>query len=309
VDEAGFLLWALGPATSAAWRWTGVWLDTQAVPFPGEPDRRCDTVAALEHRRLAVPPLAAVIEFMSEARRAFPERLADYCLAIRSDVPAQREPTVSYDVIGVVLLTGAPQPEVWQMAPPDCEGLGLWFRCKVRTLRNEDAFDTLSSIDLGEIAMAILAWVPLMAGADRPEVVAEWRRLAERKGRAEDRAVLAGLARIFAELAGRAGVWHKGLEDFNVLQSQFMQELRAISRAEGEAKGRAEGEAVGEVKGELRTRRSDLLLVLKTRHGEAAHDLVALAEAQSDLATLNRWFQAALTCDSLDELRGTFRMP
>ena len=65
VDDEGFLRWALGSEVFAAWRWAG-WLDTQSVPFPGEPDARCDTVAAFERQAGDSPPCAAVVEFVSE---------------------------------------------------------------------------------------------------------------------------------------------------------------------------------------------------------------------------------------------------
>lgn len=44
LDPEGFLRWLLGEHLWSAWSWRG-WLDTQTVPFPGEPDRRCGTVA------------------------------------------------------------------------------------------------------------------------------------------------------------------------------------------------------------------------------------------------------------------------
>jgi hypothetical protein len=49
LDAEGFLRWLMGEKFWSAWEWKD-WLDTQAVPFPGEPDRRMDTVAAFERR-------------------------------------------------------------------------------------------------------------------------------------------------------------------------------------------------------------------------------------------------------------------
>jgi hypothetical protein len=291
VDEFGFLRWVLGTAVIDAWEWKG-WLDTQAVPFPGEPDRRCDTVAAFERKDGTAPPVAAIIEFMSEPRSDFPERLADYCLVVRRAVLyAAGTPTVRYRVVGIVLnLTGATQPDFWEMAPSDFGGLGLQFRFGVRTLREQNAEKTLAAIERSEFALCVLAWIPLMDGADRPEVVAQWRRLAGLIGRPERRAEFAGLALIFAELAGCRPVWEKGLEDFNVLQSQIMQEVRA--------KGRAEGEA--------RASRSALVRYLRKRYPDVPADLIALVEAQTDPELLARWFDAALDAVSLDAVRAAF---
>jgi hypothetical protein len=38
------------------------WLETQLVPFPGEPERRCDTVAELVSVSDTQPPWACVVE-------------------------------------------------------------------------------------------------------------------------------------------------------------------------------------------------------------------------------------------------------
>src|SRR5262249_18557088 len=43
LDPVGFLRWLLGEATLLFRRW----LDTRSLPFPGEPDRTCDTVACV----------------------------------------------------------------------------------------------------------------------------------------------------------------------------------------------------------------------------------------------------------------------
>ena len=42
LDPLGLLGWLLGAVFPAAWRWTR-WLDTQAVPYPDEPDRHAPT--------------------------------------------------------------------------------------------------------------------------------------------------------------------------------------------------------------------------------------------------------------------------
>ena len=177
------------------------------------------------------------------------------------------------------------------------------FRFKVLTLRDEDGAATLAAIDRGDLARCVLAWVPLMAGADRPEVVAEWRRLAEREPRPDRRADLGGLALQFAALAKRQPVWRTGLEGWNVEHSEFVREWMAIGEARGEARGRAEGEARGEAKGRVRELRSKLVPLLRKRYGEAAADLVALVEAQADADVLSRWFDAAIDAASLDEIR------
>src|SRR4051812_15350175 len=112
LDPLGFLRWLLAEVF-LAWEWRG-WLDTQTVPFPGEPERRCDTVARFLRRDRNAPPVAAVLEFQARPQGDMLERLADYTLQVRHGLPYQQQPRVLYDVVGVVVnLTGPAQADTW----------------------------------------------------------------------------------------------------------------------------------------------------------------------------------------------------
>jgi len=63
LDPGGFLRWLLA-GFDPDLTFTR-WLETQTIPFPGEPDRRCDTVAELVPASGLAPPWAAVIEFQT----------------------------------------------------------------------------------------------------------------------------------------------------------------------------------------------------------------------------------------------------
>ena len=52
------------------------WLNARTLPFPGEPERTCDTVAAWEHKDGTAPPLATFIEFLTELRKGVWSELA-----------------------------------------------------------------------------------------------------------------------------------------------------------------------------------------------------------------------------------------
>src|SRR5205085_6154055 len=115
-----------------------------------------------------------VIEYMSRARRLTPERLAEYALRLRRELPYQLDPRVDYDVIGVLVnLTGRAGQAEWSMAPPDCGGLGLWAKAQVLNLSDISARDTLAAIASGATSRCILAWVPLMKEPDAGAVAAE----------------------------------------------------------------------------------------------------------------------------------------
>ncbi len=283
IDPEGFLRWLFGDAFREAWRWAG-WLDTQTIPFPGERDRRCDTVAAFERQAGDAPPRAAVIEYMAEGRREIHPRLAEYALRLHREQPAQTDPRVAYDVVGVVInLTGQVE-ESWGMAPPDCGGLGLSLKARVLNLATEAAAATLGAVASGAVARCVLAWVPLMKGGGEPATVAEWRRLADEEPDVSRRAEFAGLALVFADLAKCANVWRKGLEGWNVQRSQIVMEWEA--------------------RAELRAVRSKLLRLFRLRLKQELPPEVAQAvDNQADLATLDQWFDQAATVDTLDQAR------
>ncbi|HBI43565.1 MAG TPA: hypothetical protein DDY78_12045 [Planctomycetales bacterium] len=309
LDAEGFLRWLLGHALDH-WRWTG-WLDAQTLPFPGEPDRRSDTIAAFERTAGDGPPAAVVVEFQARPQGDMLERLAEYVLRLRRERPAQLQPRVPYEVVGALLnLTGAPQTETWTMTPPDFGEAGLQFRVRVRTLREESATATLADIEQGRIARCILPWVPLMRGGDQAEVVEEWKRLAAAEADPKHRGDYGGLAKVFAELAGRSEVWRTGLEGWNVEVSQVVLEWQAQARVEGEARGRAEGVAQEMARGQaaaLGLQRAQLLRLLEAHlKAPLPADLVALVQRQSDLMVLDRMFDQALEATTLADVRAAF---
>src|SRR6266545_1442012 len=57
LDPAGFFAWLLGGLVVLVFR---EWLDTRTLPFPGERDRTCDTVARLDDPANPDDPLALV---------------------------------------------------------------------------------------------------------------------------------------------------------------------------------------------------------------------------------------------------------
>ena len=64
IDPPGFFRWLYGEAASAPLAFRR-WCDTRTLPFPGEPDRTCDTVAEFEDTSGPDRSLIAVAEFQS----------------------------------------------------------------------------------------------------------------------------------------------------------------------------------------------------------------------------------------------------
>src|SRR5262249_26799545 len=151
--------------------------------------------------------------------------------------------------------------ETLGMTLPRDTGAWLGFGIAVRNLAACSAAATLADIVAGKAARCLLAWVPLMAGADEAGVREEGKRLAgevpDRRGRGEYGAA----ALLFSELAGHAEAWSATLEGWNVEESQVV----ARWKAQGEERGLQKGRAEGRQEGRVETQRDALLRCLRAR--------------------------------------------
>lgn len=301
-DPMGFLRW-LVPGLDPALRFAE-WLDTRTLPLPGEPDRTCDTVAALV--RDGEPTVwALVTEFQAEPDPEMLDRLLEYLAWLRRGFRHGPQPRDKYEVIAALVnLTGPPQPDTLAMVLPGIESPGLSLKVVVRTLREEDASAILTAIAEGRTAACLLPWISLMKGADRPDMIDVWK---QRAGEVPDgllRTQYGALAVVFAELANRHGQWKQALEGWNVRESTVVAEWTAEAKAEGRAEGRAEGEILGKVK----YAHQALLCALQNLFtSPLPHDVVAAVEAQTDLDQLARWFEEAFRVSSLEEFLSRIR--
>jgi hypothetical protein len=280
------------------------WLDTRAVAFPGEPKRRCDTVAELVSRSGRQPPWALVLEVEARPRATMAVRVLEYEARLLRKLrhgPRRRD---AYQVAAVVLyLTGRKRTLELRMLLPGT-GLGLRLRVKALCLARQRAAATLARIARGELGLSILPWLPLMLGGGEPEVVQEWLRLARTRPSGERRANYAGLALVFAEWAGCLKVWQEALEGWEMWQSQVV----AGWKNEGRQAGLQEGRQAGLQEGRLEEKRSDLLKVLRARFpGAVPAELEQAIQATADLDVLARWFDAALVEPSLEAFQALAR--
>lgn len=289
----GFFRWMLGDTFVANWKFED-WLDTQAVPFPREPDRRCDTVAAFTRIASDAPPLAFVFEYMSQTRRFTLRRLLQYSLQIQDDCPFQEvEPRVEYAVLGSILnLTGIEQEETLVIGAPDTGELGLHATFCVRGLATESAEGTLAQIEAGSQSWMVLVFVVLMKGADTAEFVRRWRAAVEKVSDPSVRLDIVGLSLVLSELVDRRPLRSPLLEGMDV--------ERSVTVMEWEAKG--------ERRGQVKTVRSNLLMLLRSRFGKELPEAVTQTIAnQQDFDRLTAWFEEILgTQDSLDTLSNRF---
>jgi hypothetical protein len=260
------------------------WLPTQAFAYPGDPDRRCDTVAELRCRSGRRRPWAVILEVEASPRRAKAVRAREYELRLESGLrhgPHQRD---HYDTASVVvLLTGTRTHWRVRRRLPGTPLRTVW-EGGLKCLANESAALTLAQIAAGRVGRSILIWIPLMQGGGEPTVVQRWAELARAEPDEIKRAEYGGLAQVFAERAGHLSVWTPILEGWEMWKSQVIDGWRK----DGYNKGVNEGV--------LKTSQETLLSFLRLRYPEAPHSTIeALVQAQTDPNVLKTWTHAAFT--------------
>jgi hypothetical protein len=177
----------------------------------------------------------------------------------------------------LVYLTGRCPDDVLDMTLPG--GFGTRHAPLVWNVSDDNATATLDAVAGGSLSWGMLFWVPLMGDGQDAGVIARWKDVvaqvvADRRVRGN----LAGIARVFAELVGRRIEWNRGLEGFDMTESQVVNEW--ISQ--------------GEAKGKLIKQRQNLLKLLSKRFpGAVPDDVVRLVNEQESLDLLDHWFDAA----------------
>lgn len=288
LDPAGFFRWLFKKADgSLSFR---DWLDTRRLRLPGEPELTGDAVADFDTAEPA-GRFALVLELQTEPRNDIIEQLSLYAIALRLELRRQGGGK-AYPVGAAVLnLTGTSSEPSLDMPIPGDEAHGLFLRPMQRDLCNEGAGTLLAEIAAGRAARALLPWIPLMRGGDLPDMIAEWKQLAAAEPDGPLRSAYAVLALTFAELTKGLVEWQKGLEGWNMRESQtilgFMRE--------------------GEEKGRLKHAREVILRALQIRFSQLPQDVQAAVDGTNAIDTLDRWFQVALTAPSLEEFRASMK--
>jgi hypothetical protein len=270
------------------------WLDTEAIAFPGEPKRRCDTVAELASRSGQSSPWALVLEVEARPRASILDRLLEYGLRLLRKLrhgPHRRD---RYQIAAVlILLRGTRGPLTLDMRLPGTD-LALAFKGQLVCLAQQSAAETLRRIAAGALGRSVLPWVPLMASGEDSAVVQEWARLAREEPDRQRRSDYGGLAAVFAESVDRQAIWRQVLEGWEMWESQVIRQWRNEGRLEGR----------------LEVKRSDLATVLQERFQiPVPADLAQLIQQATDLDTLSHWFRTALTAPSLDAFRAALQAP
>jgi hypothetical protein len=294
LDAAGFLGWLL-PGLPGGFHFSR-WLETQNTPYPGEPDRRCDTVAELIDAEGLRPPWALVVELQTRPDSGLPDRLLEYLARLRRELRHGPHGRDRYLMgAAVVYLTGSPAGPALDMTLPGQADVQLIWRGRRVAMEDEDAIAALTAIGENRVSRALLPWVPLMRGGGDAATVAEWKRLAGGETVEERRRILGGLAVIFADLAESGAVWRQALEDWHVELGPVMREYWDSAFTKGRDQGLAEGH------------RTALLRILQRRFPATPADLLDKVCAETSAEQLSRWLDAALAAATVEELQAAMR--
>lgn len=292
LDSRGLIAWLLG-LKQGDFTFQG-WLDTRSIPFPGQPDRTCDTVAHLTNELAHGVPWAVPFEFQSEPDPEMPGRLLEYLGRVwREKKPDPHRGSrfcVGAAVVNLTEKGSASLDSFWSEA-----GLRMQLLPLEVNLADRDADAVLTRIERGEATRSLLPWIALMQKGDDPGIIGRWVAVALTETNTRWRAEYGALAVVFAEAANCKDVWKQALKGWQMTESMQVREWQAEALAKGEA--------IGEAKGEAKGRAAAVVKVLEARFTSVPQDLADAIRATTDLDTLDHWLPLAAVADSLDSFR------
>jgi hypothetical protein len=227
------------------------WADTRTIPFPGEPDRVCDTVAELVLRADPHVRFLFVIEVQCAPHPEMLARVLEYLARLARELCSPRGGEAVWHVgAAVINLTGRPEAHglAWAFPagePAEPEAMGLQLQVVLRNLSQLRARDVVEKIRQQELGLPLLVWAPLMQGRRDPDMMKEWVRLLAREPSAHERADFVALTRLWAELGNCAAQWEPILEGLDVKVSRFLNEMTEQARAEARGQALLEGDVGG----------------------------------------------------------------
>jgi len=202
------------------------WLDTRRIPFPGEPNRTCDTVAYLDSLMDGGRAWAVIIEFQITPDAKMFGWLMVYGGHVWLELKPRKGKRDRFEVGAIIVnLTNkrlTARDMHWKSAK-----LRLQMDPIERNLSELQAATILSDIESGTAPMVILPWIPLMQGGCEPDIIEKWIQIAKSEPDRERRGDFGHLAKVFAGAVGCKEVWKSRLEEWNVVRSEVVDEWKA----------------------------------------------------------------------------------
>jgi hypothetical protein len=263
------------------------WVETRTTPRPGDTERTADRVAALDDTSAPDHPWLLIFEFQSQHD---PDKLdvtlveaAQLRVGTRHGADRQGKYKV---LVALVYLRGQCPLAVLDMTLP--RGVGTRHAPLVWNVEEDSASENLAALAGGNVTWGILFWIPLMQGGQEPGIIERWKELASAISDPRTRGDLGEIVLIFAELAGCYLAWEKGLEGWEMTESQVVN--RWIEKAK------------------LEQARALLLRMLQQRFpGGVSPDVAQTINAQPSLPLLETWFDAATTTASMEDFIAVLR--
>ena len=265
------------------------WLDTRALPWPGQPDRICDPVAHLRDTDAGGVPWAVPVEFQSDPDPAMFGRgmvyLGNLWLGRR---PAELRGD-RFEV-GMIVVNLRGRGRCSRRMKLSGTRLLTALGVVERNLSRLSAAKTLRRIEAGKAPAALLPWIPLFHGGYQAGIISEWVRLAKQQTDADVLRVIP-LTQYFAEAAGCREAWRETLEGLNVVKSQVFEEWTALAEQKGVNKGRREERA------------TMVLRFLRRMQADLPADLEQAIRGVDDLARLDAIVDIAFGSASIEDFR------
>jgi hypothetical protein len=280
LDPVALLAWLLGlkPIEMAFVRW----LDTRRLPYPGQPDRTCDTVAHVERLDDNQRPWAIVIEFNIDPDPLMFGRLLSYLGTLWIEEKPSTERGDRFEIGAIVVnLTGVGTCSRTCSWP----GAGIESQLKVQE-RNLDilrAPEVLQQIADGTAPRSVLPWIPLMHGGNESGIIERWKEVAAGEPQAARRIDYGALVAVFAEAVKREDVWNNALREWNMRESKVIKGWEDVGRREQAAEF--------------------VLEVLMEKFGTLPAELPGHLGTIDDLAILRQLHRQAMHAGSLDDFR------
>ncbi len=266
------------------------WIDARRLPFPGTPDRICDTVAHIERLDDNHRPWALIAEFNIEPDPLMFGRMLAYLGLLWMEEKPSKERGDRFHLGAIqVNLTGmgdCSRSFDW----PDA-GLRTDLRVREINLSTLVAANVLQAIADQTAPRTVLPWIPLMQGGSDSGIIERWKELASAEPNAQRRADFGGLVLVFAEAANCWDVWKLALKEWNMIESKQVKEWQDQARKEGRQEGRREG------------RLETLLEFLQDKFGNLPADLPAHLQSIDDGNVLRQLLLKAVHAGSLEDFQ------
>ncbi len=292
MDGGAFFAWAFSCCRPVPRLTFLGWDDTRRLVCPGEPDRTNDLVAVFRDEDRPKTQVWMVSEVEEEPEKGALYRMGQYEILLAKEVNPTCDP--KGPAVGSLLINLTGEQRVKQVEWMWADGaFGTRLAPFVVDVASEDAELSLAKIEKKELGLPVLPLLALMRGGGTQDFIERWKQAVETEPDEGKRLQYREAAIVFAELTRSQVNWLRATEGWMMRESQYIKSW----------------EKVGEDRGRLQTRR-EYLLKRVGRLVDPVPEAIRLAiEGTNDPQTLDRWFDAALDCSTITDLRKAMNLP